>query len=326
MSLFVIENNKEYWYQLLNCLPISSHSIEYKRLKRVWSDQTRFRGTKGTPNRIHQMFKLNSEQNLQISIWENFSLFNKSNFALELIKISKLNLVIQDVTNISWSYEWEKPIYNNGYRIGIKLIDIVLKISTIKTEYLIVVECKNLTSVLSEKDLKPSYYLEEIEEFNRFDKNKGILYCIGERAKKTVVEQLKLSNNKAGIITWESLAMLQLSLVKDLDVSKTIKEFISYSLFKQFQNKGIYVSIDNFPIDLGKELIDFMNLDFDDVMKINIADNIKGFICGSLFNQFPNNSRKTLPFEYLNHELKQKEIDTKEYQTRQEREFPIWDL
>ncbi len=125
--LFEIENNKEYWYQLLNCLPISPHFIEYKRLKRVWSDQTRFRGTKGTPNRKHLMFKLTSEQNLQISIWENFSIFNKVNFILELIKLSKLNLAIQDITNVSWSYEWEKPICNNGYRIGIKLIDIVIK-------------------------------------------------------------------------------------------------------------------------------------------------------------------------------------------------------
>ncbi len=180
--------------------------------------------------------------------------------------------------------------------------------------------------MLSEKDLNPSYYLDGIEEFNRFDKNKAILYCIGERAKKTVTEQIKQSDYKTGIITWEGLAILQLNLVNNLDVNQTVKKFISYSLIKQFQNKGIYVPADNFSIDLDKDLTDFIGLDFNDVMEMNIADNIKGFICGALLNQFPNTSRKTLPFEYLNHELKQNEMDKKEYQPRQEREFPIWDL
>lgn len=326
--LFEIENNKEYWYQLLNCLPISPDSIEYKRLKRVWSDQTRFRGSKGAPNRRHLLFNLTSEQNLQISLWENFSIFNKANFVLELIKLAKLDFTIYDITNVSWSYEWEKPIYTNGHRIGIKLLDIVLKITTIKSEYLIVVECKNLTSALSEKDLNPSYYLDNIEEFNRFGKNKGLLYCIGKRAEKTVKEQIKQCNNKIGIISWQSLAILQLKLVKNLEVNETIKKFISYSLIKQFQSKGIYdYSIfDDFLINLDKDLNDFIGLDFIEVMKINIEDNLKGFICGALFNQFPNTSRKTLPFEYLNYELKQSEMDKTENQPREERGFPIWDL
>ncbi len=340
--IFEIESNNEYWYQLLNCLPVSSNSIEYKRLKRVWADQTRFKGTKGTTNRKHTLFNLTSEQNLQISLWENFSIFNKEKFILKLIKLANLDFPIQSVTNVSWSYEWEKPIYKNEYRIGIKLIDIVLKITTNKSEYLIVIECKNLTSKLAEKDLSPSYYLDNIEEFDRFGTNKSILYCIGERAEKAVKEQVKQLKNNVGIITWESLAILQLDLVIDLEVNETIKKFISYSLIKQFQNKGIktngYHIIDNktssqinipfdsLLIDLDNNLIDIVNLDFIDIIKMDIEDNIKGFICGALLNQFPIASRKTLPFEYLNYELKQSEIDKTEYQSRQERELQIWDL
>lgn len=86
-----IEDNKEYWYQLLNCLPVSSNSIEYKRLKRVWADRIRFRGAKGTENRRHTLFNLTSEQNLQISLWENFSIFNKEKFILKLIGLAKLD-------------------------------------------------------------------------------------------------------------------------------------------------------------------------------------------------------------------------------------------
>ncbi len=323
-NLFETDHKIEYWYQLLNCLPYSSDSFEYKRLKRIWSDQTRFRGKKGTSNRQHILFNLRSEQNLQISIWENFTIFDKSKFIYELNKIVKFDFDLNEVQNVNWSYEWEKPIIIEGYRIGIKLLDIVIKITTISEEFLIIVECKNLHNILSSKDINPKYYL-DIEEFNRFGNNKGILFCVGSKVENKVKSQIDTLFNHSRIVTWESIANIQLALVNTLEIDTTIKRFIIYSFLSQYESKGIHPQMQIQEFKMDDDLNHFLQLDYCDILNLKIPNAIKGFICGSMLNQFHSIKRDSLPFEYLKTELKQSEMDTSEFQPRSEREYALWD-
>lgn len=328
----MIPQKPEFWWQLFNCLPTSKNTIEYKRIKRIWADQTRFRGAKGTSKRKHNLFNLTSEQNLQVTLWENFSIFNKKDLAKEIAILSGFDINSQEVENISWSYEWEKPIYNNGYRVGIKLLDIVIKITTSHAEYLVVVECKNLTSTLGKKDIDSSYYLDDIEEFERFKEKKTILYCIGERVKIKVENQLKEYYNKPNIITWNDLAELQVDLCDKLDVEEKIKKFLSYSILKQFESKGIDLLNGNLFANTQMHLVvdtdirEIMNMNYNSVFQLGIDEKLKSYICGALLNQFPKINRTTLPLEYLYSELKQDQMDKAENQSRKEREIAIWDL
>ena len=60
---------KHYWYNHFLALPQSKESMEYKRIERIFRDQTRFRGKKDTEKRMHELINTGHETNLTVTLW-----------------------------------------------------------------------------------------------------------------------------------------------------------------------------------------------------------------------------------------------------------------
>ncbi|MFM2224615.1 MAG: hypothetical protein RJA07_817 [Bacteroidota bacterium] len=224
----------KYWFNQLIAIPATTNSAAYKRLKRIWNDRTRFHGAKTDENRYHELFSTKHETNLTVALWENFALFEPEIWIKELYKFAEIDLPITNIVSCNWSYEWEKKLEK-----GIRLCDVVIKfIDSNDVEYLLVVESKNLNKPISDKDTNPEYYL-GVEDFERFNENKFLIYCIDETVKEKVAAQILPSKYKTGIITWQELAVVQFNAVAKQNFNDAVKGFICGSILNQFLSKSI---------------------------------------------------------------------------------------
>src|SRR5690348_5709485 len=80
--MFSANGYVSHWWGALPAVPASKDSPEYRRLRRVWFDHTRFRGPKAPKDRhksisqrYHEFVRPVEETNLTVTLWENFSIF-----------------------------------------------------------------------------------------------------------------------------------------------------------------------------------------------------------------------------------------------------------
>lgn len=223
-----------HWYKQLNSIPPTKDSTAYRRLKRIWNDKTRYHGHKTSNQRYHELFSNKHETNLTVTLWENFVMLDPDIWLKELLKVTNISLQIDKIIHCNWSYEWEKRTEK-----GIRLCDIVIKFQdNHNKEYLLVIECKNLNKVISDKDCQPEYYL-DIDDFIKFGDNKFLIYCIDESVKAKVSKQILDSKYNNGIVTWQELATVQFNSVKKHDFNDALKGFLCGAILNQFLSKSI---------------------------------------------------------------------------------------
>src|ERR1035437_3086844 len=96
-----------HWWAALPAIPSSQHEIDwwaapmagrttrYERLRRVWSDQTRFQRPKEDPDRPHEFAKPKHGTHLICKFWENFGLFAPGIWIPELLRMVGINAALE---------------------------------------------------------------------------------------------------------------------------------------------------------------------------------------------------------------------------------------
>jgi len=208
------ENNCfNYWWAALPMIPDEKKSPSYKRLRRVWNDNTDTRTKDGPP----LFFNPKYETHLTATLWENFELFDPKVWIPELCKIAEPRLKCpKDIKDCYWVYE---------QGLGDRLADVVIDFRdrNLKKEHLIVVESKNLNKLLSGKDLKPSNYLDQPDPLLSEITDRQMLYCVDESVKKDVAEQIE-EKERYGIVTWQQLGGLQIRLAQKMNLKDTLRK------------------------------------------------------------------------------------------------------
>lgn len=170
-NIFDKNDRVSYWWAALCSIPSNRASAAYRRLRRVWFDCTRFRGSdsepvKGkrkTPTRYHEISNRRDETHLTTTLWENFTLFDCGEWIPKVYAAAGLPPPSSRITRCSWAYEWADKA------AGDRMVDVVAEYEDERTERRVfVVEAKALGKVLTEKDLDASYYLEKMTKIAAF--------------------------------------------------------------------------------------------------------------------------------------------------------------
>lgn len=235
-----MESNNNSWWQMLPMIPSDKDDLGYKRLERIWRDNTRFTGNVEHKTRSHELLRMHHETHLTCTFFENFALFDSTKWIKAFLKASGLKLELTSpIKDLSWSYEWERTLVIDEKRIT-RLCDIVISYITENNDVgVIVVESKALNKKPGEKDLNIDYYL-SIPEFSKYKPNVYLVYCIDERVKEWVDNRRPF---ESGIISWQELASLQISLANSLEIDTKLRDFIAGSIQYQFINHGIRPSV-----------------------------------------------------------------------------------
>jgi hypothetical protein len=128
-----------FWYQPFLALPSEKNSLAYRRLKRIFLDNTLLKGKAGSTNRLHDLDNIKSEMHLTCTLWENFNLFSPESWLRPLLERAQIESDMGPIAKASWSYEFEseyefrvkkiKPIadvvikYGDGRRTGILVVE-----------------------------------------------------------------------------------------------------------------------------------------------------------------------------------------------------------
>lgn len=238
-----------HWWHVMMSLPESIESDAYRRLKRVWFDQTRFRGTPLSKtgskdylaNRSHEFVDFGHETHLTTSLWENFSIFECSLWLPNLFELAGLGHARCAPLRCNWSYEWE------GYRPDIEkpgkkrqgMCDVVVEYEAADNSHsVLVIEAKSLGKALGGKEQIPEYYL-ALDGIAEFEDRKWLIYLVDE----VVLEKCRGMTEKmpanVGLLTWQQLGALQISLAKQMDLSPVMRNFVASAIQFQFLQNGI---------------------------------------------------------------------------------------
>jgi hypothetical protein len=162
------------------------------------------------------------ETHLTTTLWENFALFHPSKWLPKLAEAACMRQP-NSVVACNWSYEWE----DSG-----KLCDVVLAYrDDADRRHVIVVEAKNLHSVPGEKDLRESYYL-GMDALAPFD-SRALLFCVDESVRSAVELATTAFAERPGVITWQQLGGIQISLARTMDAPQDLRHFVAGAI--QFQ-------------------------------------------------------------------------------------------
>jgi hypothetical protein len=219
------ESRPLHWWGALPCIPSSKESSAYRRLRTIWGDQTRFRGTGSA--RFSEFVAGHVETNLMVTLWENFALFPEGLWLTEVARACGLSEAIQEVTACRWSYGWR---HNKSARI----VDILTHFQTKSDETgLLVVEAKRRAGKLDTKDLDPRTYL-DLPELAEVAKKRWLLYLVDEKDAPKVRRKMEgATDNRWRLMTWQQLGGLQIALVDKLPLEAQFRSFISGAI--QFQ-------------------------------------------------------------------------------------------
>lgn len=220
------------WWAALPCVPGTKDSEAYRRLRTVWGDQTRFRGS--DEKRCAEFVADHLETHLMVTLWENFALFQPSLWVAELARMCALGDEVSSVADCRWSYGWgsEKPR---------AIIDILVHFRTATGEKgLFVIEAKRPKGELKPKDLDPRNYLDlpgldDAAPLNR----RWLLYCVDAADKPKVDKALVGNESRTRVMTWQQLGGLQVSLVEKLPLDATYKSFIAGAIQYHYSQHDI---------------------------------------------------------------------------------------
>ena len=207
--------------------------MAYKRLARVFRDQTRPTGLDPTTGRQGQEFTHPScETHLTVTLWENFAILPAESWLYELWSIAGLQAELKSTPRCNWSYQWAE----HGKR-GARHCDIVLEYEDADGRGVLVVEAKRPGGLLKDKDLDPAYYLgiPELAAFRR----RSLLYLLDERTREAARLKVNVGDHDVGFITWTELASVQLDAASCLALPEELRAFVAGSVHRSFVERGI---------------------------------------------------------------------------------------
>ncbi len=238
----MIKPSATHWWHTLCAVPPDKNSVSYERLKRVWFDHTRFLDAKQTErgvrrqHRTHEFTKFTHETHLTASLWQNFSIFHERDWLPAVLKTA--GLPPPKVMRWQWSYEWAKDWKDEHRKWQHRMCDVVIEFETGDgSRHILVVEAKALGKRLGEKELNAAYYL-DIAEIAAFGLNRNLIFLIDQAVRDSVLKQLRRVPSP-GIITWQQLGGLQISLAKQMKIEANLRNFIASALQFQFLQHGI---------------------------------------------------------------------------------------
>ena len=235
--MFDRNGHVSHWWAALCAVPAEKDSDAYRRLRRVWFDHTRFRGPRQSPDnkakRYHEFVKPTAETHLTVTLWENFALFPSNEWVPVMFAGAGLPPLETPVLRCNWSYEWVTEIPTR------KMCDIVMEVETHDTRYVVVVEAKRLDSPVTGDDLNQSYYLDTIPELCAFGERQRLIYLIDQTRVVELAAALQPKNKRIGILTWQKLAGLQISLAKRINAPAPITNFVASAIQFQFGQHNI---------------------------------------------------------------------------------------
>lgn len=226
------------WWMMLGALPSSRESHGYARLAHVWKDRTRFHGPKTSTERRHEFFDRRHETHLTCTSFENFSLFEPSQWLPQLAH--NLAEFPRKITACQWSYEWQEVLRGPGKAHRKRLFDVVIEVETPTGRGVLVVEAKNLGTQPGQKEMDPGYYL-DTPEMAAFGENRWLLLCLDQAVARDM--ESRALPSRFGIVTWQFLAGLQVRLARELPIAENLRMFIASAIQLQYLGHGIVPEI-----------------------------------------------------------------------------------
>ncbi len=225
---------KTHWWMALPAIPLTAEDEAYKRLRKIWSDKTRFRGI--GKSRKHEFVTHEWETHLTATLWENFTLFEPMDWLSELSAAAAIQINHDKTRSCNWSYGFREKATK-------KIADIAIGFDGLDEGLgCYVIEAKRPgAGKLTDKDLDPSYYL-DIEHISANANIKKLIYCVDMKDKNTLISLFSKQPKKfkdCGAVTWEEIAGIQIRLAKKIDASPKIRSFVSGSIQYQFCQHGI---------------------------------------------------------------------------------------
>lgn len=221
----------DHWWEPLNLIPPNRSDLSYRRLRRLWNDQTRVRNEGG--EKIHEFYHQRRETHLTAVLWENFAALDPTLWLPHLLNEAGLRGQITGVTACKWSYGWVRVKPQR------KILDVVLNYRDQRGEEgVVVIEAKNLGKSLdSAKDRDPAYYLDvpELQGYAR----RAQIYLVDAAVADGVKTQVLPSPHDVGFLTWQQLAGIQISAALKTTVPEELRRFIAGSIQRQFMGLGI---------------------------------------------------------------------------------------
>ncbi len=225
----------DYWWHPLLALPPSPASPEYRRLRRLWWDQTRVRRIAG--KNVPEFYHPGWETHMTAVLWENFAFLPSEIWFARLGTASGVKNLPQAIASIQWSYGWEAKTLGPQ---RIKILDVVVHYrSDAGVEGVIVVEAKRPGArVTGGKDLDANYYL-HLPAFSEFGRQKSLIYLVDEKAVHGAKDVVKTNGCDVGFLTWESVAGIQVGTALDSPGPEPMRRALASAIYRQFASYGI---------------------------------------------------------------------------------------
>lgn len=224
----------KYWWQAILALPPSRSEVAYHRLERIFLDQTRpTRPDPVTGQRGQEFTDCTCETHHTVTLWENFVLFQPSDWLPQLWAVAELSSPMESVRRCNWSYEWAA---HGG--VGAPHCDVVLEYEDARGRGILVVEAKKPGKSLGEKDLSPGYYL-EIPQLAAYQR-RSLIYLVDDAARTKGESQVRRGSYDIGFLSWERLAAIQIDSVESMtDTPPAVRGFVAGSLYRSYTQLGI---------------------------------------------------------------------------------------
>lgn len=238
-----------HWWAALPAVPGDPASAAYERLRRVWFDQTRFRGSaaetaspantsgaKPQP-RTHEFTSPRHETNLTATLWENFSLFQAGDWLPRVYAATGLASPCAPISRCSWSYEWVGVV--SGDKKREPMCDVIVDHeATDGSRGLLVVEAKALGKALGPKDVDGGYYM-DVSEIASYGERAALLYLIDGAVREKVLGQLGPLPPRTGVLTWQELGAIQIELDLQLHAEAPIPQSVAGAIQYQFAQHNV---------------------------------------------------------------------------------------
>lgn len=224
------------WWHPLLAIPASPSTPEYKRLRRLWWDQTRVRKIAGrnTPEFYYSTW----ETHLTAVLWENFAFLPFERWIPSLAKQTGVRQLPDEIQHVQWSYGWEATVDTER---GIRILDVVLHYRRGNgDEGTLVVEAKRPGAKMANgKDVDPAYYL-DVPALRNFRQRRSLVYLLSAKTLPAARALVKPRNWDVGFLSWESLAGLQIqTALAANDCSDKIRSVLAAAIHRQFLSYGI---------------------------------------------------------------------------------------
>lgn len=217
-----------HWWMTLPSIPSKHEDRDYRRLKKIWGDKTRFRGR--DERRKHEFVTPTYETHLMTTLWENFSLFAPADWLQGLSDLAGVGTNHSTTGECDWSYGFREDSTK-------RIADIVVGFDGVGTNTgCYVIEAKRPGGKLGQKDLDTSYYL-EFEEVLRRTSYRKLIYLVDPREKERVLGLFSEEPQRftdCGVLTWEELGGLQIELAHTIEVPRKIRSFLAGAIQYQY--------------------------------------------------------------------------------------------